>query len=153
MSSFMSELRVIPLPDGKNWKLTRPFSYHVGSQHSKTIIKVPAGFVTDFASIPTFIIAVLGLIGIYIGNHWGINQLFLLGIVSVLCASVMPRWGKYGKAAVIHDYLYHIKMFNRRMSDGIFLEAMKVLGVVYVERYAMYYAVRWLAFLSWKYHK
>ncbi len=55
MSSFTSELIVQPLPDGKNWELKRPFSYHVGSQYSREYIKVPVGFITDFASIPKFL--------------------------------------------------------------------------------------------------
>lgn len=55
MSSFTSELAVTPTYTGRDWKLVRPFIYHVGSKYSKAVVKVPAGFVTDFASIPKFI--------------------------------------------------------------------------------------------------
>lgn len=52
MSSFTTPLIVSPLPDGRNWKLVEPFEYHIGTKESADVISVPAGFVTDFASIP-----------------------------------------------------------------------------------------------------
>ena len=55
MSSFTSPLIVSPMTDGKRWKIMRPFTYHIGSQHSRYYIKVPQGFYMDFASIPKFL--------------------------------------------------------------------------------------------------
>ena len=150
MSSFTEELEVTPLSNSKDWKLLKPFDYHVGSLESDQVVTVPAGFVTDFASIPGLLIAILGLLGIAAGHYWGIIWLLLLGILAVLAAASLPRWGKYGKAAIIHDWLYHTKQLSRRMSDLIFLEGMEILSVGYIERTAMYRAVRWVGWLAWR---
>lgn len=76
-------------------------------------VVVPRGFVTDFASIPRFL--------------W----------------RVLPPTGKYGKAAVIHDFLYRTEAgATRAQADAVFLEAMSDLGVGFLKRYAMYLAVR-----------
>ena len=55
MSSFTSPLVVSVLPDGKHWRLERPFTYRVNSRYSRTYIKVPRYFITDWASIPKFL--------------------------------------------------------------------------------------------------
>ena len=73
---------------------------------------VPSGFVTDFASVPR------GL--------W----------------NIFPPHGKYSKAAVLHDYLYRCSVLSRKRCDEIFLTCMEVLGVPYMQRYAMYWGVR-----------
>jgi hypothetical protein len=120
MSSFTSALIVSPLPDGRNWTLVEPFEYHIGTKESADIISVPAGFVTDFASIP-FI-------------FW----------------SVLPFWGKYGKAAIVHDYLYFTKPCSRAFADYIFLEAMRVCNCPNWQSTVMYLAVRLFGCLAWK---
>lgn len=79
MSVFTENLIVSPLPDGNTWVLRRKFSYDVGQEGSGETIAVPAGFITDFASVPRPL--------------W----------------AVFPKWGKYGNAAVIHDYLYWVQ--------------------------------------------
>jgi hypothetical protein len=80
---------------------------------------VPAGFETDFASIPKL--------------FW----------------SILPPNGKYTGAAVIHDFLYHHHRYTRKRSDQIFREAMKVLGVNWLTRGIMYQAVRWFGAKAW----
>lgn len=112
MSSFTSELVAIPLPDGRRWRLAKGFTYHVGSKYSRDIIRVPAGFITDFASVPRI--------------FW----------------SLISSWGKHGKAAVVHDWLYRSGMRSRKKADEIFLEGMLVLGVNKIKAYIMYWAVR-----------
>jgi len=119
MSSFTTPLFVEHL-DGKNWKVIESFIYHVGEKGSDNIIIIPSGFVTDFASIPRFAWSIIG--------H--------------------PA-GKYGKAAVVHDYLYRNKIGSRKQADDVFLEAMDVLGVSKVKRYTMYYSVRAFGRGSW----
>jgi len=96
MSSFTSPLIVTPMPDGRKWKLLRPFTYHVGSRHSRHVIKVPKGFLTDFASIPRTI------------------------------EPLLAPWAKYNKAPIIHDFLYQTRELSRRKADRIFLEAMRI---------------------------
>lgn len=84
-------------------------------------ITVPTGFKTDFASIPRFM--------------W----------------NILSPTGKYGKAAVVHDYLYRTPgAASKPIADAIFLEAMKALGVGFFTRYTMYLAVRLFGGESYK---
>ncbi len=85
------------------------------------LIVVPSGFETDFASIPRPI--------------W----------------NLLPPTGKYGKAAVVHDYLYVMggkipevpgRVFTKKEADRMFLDAMGDLDVPWY-RFLMYQAVRW----------
>ena len=76
MSRFTDTLLVSPLADGKTWILRKEFGYDVGAKGSEDQVNVPALFMTDFASVPRLLWAVL------------------------------PRWGRYGNAAVIHDFCY-----------------------------------------------
>lgn len=134
MSSFTKEftkpLIVIDTGDGRKWQLAEDFQYHVGREDSNEIIRVPAGFITDFATIPQFL--------------WG----------------VFPPTGKYTKAAVIHDYLTANKgripyshsdtypeqityrCYSKRQVDSIFFEAMSVLGVNRIKKRIIWLAVR-----------
>ncbi len=120
MSSFTTPLIVQAEPDCKGWKLFRPFTYHIGTEYSKNKITVPKGFVTDFASVP--------------------NPVRML----------IPKWGKYGKAACLHDWLYNCKTVTRLEADNLFLEAMVVMGVPRWQRITMYIAVRAFGFWAWK---
>lgn len=72
---------------------------------------------------------------------------------------IIPRQGKYGKAAVVHDYLCTYKTIlvdgrpikiTRKKADEIFLEAMKVSKVNVVLRYLMYGYVRLYALVTGK---
>jgi hypothetical protein len=119
MSSFTSPLIVSPMPDGRYWQLVEEFDYAVGSKESNDKIHVPKGFVTDFASVPR--------------PFWWL----------------FPPWGKYGKAAVVHDYLYQYQLRTRREADDIFLEGMLVLGVEQWQARLMYRSVRCFAWLAW----
>ena len=119
MSSFTTELKVRPLPDNKRWELLEEFDYYLGSLDSGLYIRVPKGFITDFASVPRI--------------FW----------------AILPPWDKYGKAAVLHDYLYHSRKFIRILCDVIFYEAMVVLGVSRWKRWLLYLGVRiggWIPF-------
>lgn len=125
MSSFTSELIVSPLKDGRRWKLCKKFTYHIGSKYSRHWVKVPKGFVTDFASSPFFV--------------W----------------SFIPSWGRWGKAAVLHDYMYQTNykipyLKTRRDADNIFREAMGVLGVDKVRLFLIYWSVRLFAGRAYK---
>jgi hypothetical protein len=77
------------------------------------VVEVPPGFVTDFASIPRPL--------------W----------------SLLPPTGTYGRAAVIHDFLYRaVGYCPRAAADRTLLEAMTVLGVARLTRWAIYGGVR-----------
>lgn len=82
---------------------------------------VPAGFITDFASIPRAIWAYLA-----------------------------PSDPVIRDAAVIHDYLYSTKMFTRKECDEILFEAMLELGARRTQAYIVYLSVRLFGFSHWK---
>jgi hypothetical protein len=123
MSSFTTPLRVEANPDCKGWTLLEPFTYHIGYKDSPLTITVPKGFTTDFASVP--------------------NPL----------RGLIPQWGVYGKAAVLHDWLYFTKEQTRLEADNTFLEAMCALNTPRWQRFVMWLAVRTFGFLAWKERK
>ena len=123
MSSFTTPLDIRALDDGKTFQVVNPFRYRIGDVKSKNIITVPEGFKTDFASVPRIL--------------W----------------NILPPWGKYGKAAVLHDYLYYSGMFERKECDKIFLEAMKELGVGWIARKTIYSGVRIGGWIAWNKHR
>lgn len=123
MSSFTETLVVSPLPDGKTWVVMECFSYAIGDLETGRKIKVVPGFMTDFASIPRV--------------FWGI----------------LPKWGKYGNAAVVHDWNYWMQELNgvtRKEADDIMKEGMEVLGVKKWKQFFIYSAVRWFGWAAWK---
>lgn len=74
--------------------------------------EVPVGFVSDFASVPRM--------------FWW----------------VVPPWGRYSPAAVLHDWIYFTQIVNRLEADQVFRDHMGALGVSAWKRNAMYRAVR-----------
>jgi len=80
------------------------------------MLQVPAQFATDFASVPRL--------------FW----------------NLLPPDGPYGRAAVVHDYLYSTHGLHgelaREQCDEILLEAMTALGVHFLTREIIYAAVR-----------
>ena len=120
MSQFTTELNVRPLSDGVHWVLLDEFGYDVGFLGSDDTITAPAGFITDFASIPKIAWSIIG-----------------------------GPWGKYGKAAVIHDYLFATQQKSWRETNQIFLEGMQVLGVSWLKRTIMYSMVTAFSWVSW----
>lgn len=108
--------------DDGSWTVNQEFVYHIGGQDSGMAVVVPVGFKTDFASIPRL--------------FW----------------RILPPIGEYGKAAVVHDFLYASQTGSREWCDGVFLEAMTVLNVPAWKRYAMYHAVRFFGWLAWNQH-
>jgi hypothetical protein len=119
MSRFTEVLLVSPLADGKTWIVSRDFGYEVGSEGSGDMVDVAVGFQTDFASIP---------------------RVFWI---------VLPKWGRYGNASVIHDWLYWFQSRLRREADDIFLEAMGILDVGSVKKHTIYWAVRIFGRIAW----
>lgn len=98
---------------GDLWRLEEQFTYHVGSDDSTDVIVIPVGFETDFASIPKFL------------QGW------------------YPKAGPYLPAAIVHDYLCVTKTRSSQAAAAIFLEAMEVLKIPRLRRYAFFYAVLW----------
>ena len=125
MSSFTKPLTVTKV-NKRKWKIERSFTYFIGDENSDGEIRVPKGFITDFASIPRV--------------FW----------------TILPPDGKYTQAAVLHDFLYYKKgkltnmKLSRKECDGVFLEAMEVLSVSWIKRHTIYRAVRMFGWLPFK---
>jgi len=106
--------------DGKNWELVESFRYHLGSKESGLTITVPSGFKTNFASIPKV--------------FW----------------AILPPHGEWGKASVLHDWLYYSQTYHRFISDAIFLEAMHVLNVTAWKKWVIYYSLVIFGGFAWR---
>ncbi|WP_079906817.1 DUF1353 domain-containing protein [Salmonella enterica] len=94
-----------------NWRVYEPFEFYLSDDNSD-VISVPAGFITDLASVPRI--------------FW----------------TLLPPDGKYAKAAIIHDWMYDNALRTKKEADKIFLDGMTVLGVPKWKRMVMYWAVR-----------
>ena len=106
--------------DGTNWMLQSPLIHEFG-KNDRFFIIVPRGFVTDFASIPQ--------------------------PLEILHARISI--GRYGNAAVVHDYLYWRQDCTREQSDKILEIAMEEAGVSFLERKLIYETVRQLGQSAW----
>lgn len=88
-------------------------SFRYVDEIEKLSITVPAGFLTDFASIPTW------------------------------ARAIVPPFGRHAKAAVLHDWLYAIGEPGRKeVADNVFDHAMHELEVETWARELMVGAVR-----------
>jgi len=59
----------------------------------------------------------------------------------------LPRYGRYTRAAILHDYLWSVAVPAGRLSridaGGVFRSAMRELEVSFLRRWIMWAAVRW----------
>jgi len=85
-------------------------------------IVVPMGFVTDLASVPWF-------------ARW-----------------LVPTWGKFSAASIVHDWLYFDQPCSREEADTIFAELMKADGVRASRRMALVSGVRAGGWVAWRKH-
>jgi uncharacterized protein DUF1353 len=117
---FQSELRVAK-GSSSLWRVLAPFKarlfFDEGDDAPPAVLDrqkltVPAGFKTDFASVPRLPIAYL--------------------VAGDVCH----------RAPLLHDFLYRQGQIPRAWCDRIFLEAMVAEGVSWWRRRAMYAAVR-----------
>jgi hypothetical protein len=118
---FLSPLVV--RDDGGTFVLVEPLQY--ASAVLDGVLTVPAGFPTDFASIPR------GL--------W----------------NILPPVGKYDAGAVCHDRLYRDGGFGGRaiargVADRVLREAMEVSGVNRVQRWLIYAGLRTGGWVVWR---
>lgn len=80
---------------------------------------VPAGFKTDLASVPRIL--------------W----------------NILPPFGSYSSAAVIHDFLYQFNGVSRVQADAILNEAMQVQNVGRWTRWTIWSGVRLGGWKPW----
>lgn len=125
MSEFLNLLDVRLVDPGANdgtgqWLLLNEFSYR--SDRLGSVVTVPRGFSTDFASVPRQSIVMWGLYG-----------------------------GRGMRAAVVHDYITRQRLFHREKCDRVFLEAMLADGMPFAKALPMYLAVAaYTASGAWK---
>ena len=112
----------------KYYKVTQSFRYYLDETNPDVWAYVPAGYLSDGASVPK--------------PFWWL----------------LPPWGRYGQAAVLHDILCEGKTLfkdeipyeiSRKEADHIFLDAMRHTDVPWYTRYPMFLAVRAWGILGW----
>jgi hypothetical protein len=92
-------------------------NYNLRYQGGWQLFVIPKGFETDFASVPRAFTAII------------------------------PKQGRWTRAAVLHDWLVSKGVVSRKDADGIFRRAMKESGVGW-QRKVMYAALRVHAFFT-----
>lgn len=92
--------------------LDKQIQWKPGPDQSGPEVIVPAGFVTDLASIPRI--------------FW----------------SVLPSDGVYTFPAIVHDYMYWTQKHPRELADDVFRQGMDDMKVPAVDAWAIHRAVR-----------
>lgn len=103
--------------DGVYSVLTAPLGYNI--EMTSRFLEVPAGFVTDYASVPQLL-------------QWAV-----------------PKIGAYSVPAIVHDYLYWDQTCTREQADKILYAAMEEYDVNLPTRLLVYLAVRVGAASAW----
>jgi len=106
-------------PEGdprRPWRTARRHDYETASIR----LSVPAGFRTDLASVPRFLL-------------WLVDPL-----------------GKHQRAAVFHDSAYAFQYTTRFEADAIFRSILEADGVTWLRVWGLYYAVRIFGGEAWE---
>ena len=132
-AAFLDDLVGAPLPGRDLFVLGAPFRYRTGAGR---LVTVPAGFETDFASVPRLLRAIID-----------------------------PTKLESAWAAVVHDYLYQqgpdapyrleetgesARGFSRSEADDIFHEALRLLGIDPFDAWTMWAGVRAGGWATWR---
>ncbi len=107
--------------DGTNFVLVDDLDYKI--ERTGRTIRVPSGFVTDFASVP-----------------W-----YARSAISVL--------GRHSIPAIVHDYLYWEQRCAREQADAILFDAMDEYKSAAWQQWLVYYSVHWRAGGAWEENK
>lgn len=122
-AASISYLKLDPLRDGRTFRLIESVTF----THGDFRCRVPAGFETDFASIP------------------GIGRIFL------------PKWGKYGWAAILHDFLYSnhpgARGVSRKEADRLLMVFMKLRDTPLIQAFAIWASVRAFGWMFYRKRK
>ncbi|RBY95520.1 hypothetical protein DQ237_13385 [Blastococcus sp. TF02-8] len=109
---------VVRRVDDDDWAVVEPLTY----RGRRDRFVVPAGFLTDFATVPRVVV-------------W-----------------LVPRFGRYTAAAILHDWLctegIRSGVVTSREADGIFRRVMRENGVPVLRRWLMWTGVRWGALVD-----
>lgn len=130
MSKFTEEDeptgRFLPHPRGHLFQLLTELVFHVGSEQSPSVVRVPVGTLTDFASIPR-------TVQLFIPKDIGRRA----AIIHDYLYQTRGLGGKY----------------TRKQCDEIFLDALSVLNVDWPTRKTLYAGVRIGGWVAWRNHK
>jgi hypothetical protein len=83
-------------------------------------IIIPAGFITDLASVPR------------------------------IAQAVIPKTGPYAAAAILHDYLFVTQTHSYAAANRLFLDAMTACGVRWTQRNLIWLAVTVGGWPAWR---
>jgi hypothetical protein len=110
------------------WRVMNTFRFYPDASDKKTYVEVPEGFLSDGATVPR--------------PFWWL----------------LPPWGTYGQAAIVHDYLCEtgkmvvadaeFALRTRADAERIFKDSMLASGVPTWKKNVMYIAVRVFSKLS-----
>jgi hypothetical protein len=115
---FESTSLVVRRVDAQTWAVVDALVY----RGNRDRFVVPAGFRTDFATVPRLVV-------------W-----------------LVPRFGAYTLAAILHDWLctegIRSGAVTSREADGLFRRVMRESGVPVLRRWLMWCGVRWGALVD-----
>lgn len=117
---FLTRLQLTDRPEPDLWTVAAPLVWECPAGH----ITVPAGFVTDLASIPR-----------------------VLRNLPWLDPNGLSR-----RPAVLHDYLYGSnpgRVFGKQFADSLLASALVSEGASQTVAQTFYYAVHWFGASSW----
>lgn len=121
--------RATQLLGRKFYKVTQSFRFFRSREEPNVWAYVPAGYLSDGASVPRLF-------------QW-----------------LIPAWGRYGQAAVLHDILCDtLQLFKngvpvgitRREADHLFLDGMIAAKVPWYTRWVLFAAVRLWGMFGWR---
>lgn len=132
MNNFLGDL-LVGYIDGKRWLVAEEFTYRLCQPDGVQFVRIPRGFVTDFASMP----------------------------LNVIFRSPGGKWDKpavvhdclYKTASVSVEGKQEPRPITREEADAIFNEAMEVAGVDPVRRWIIYRGVRLGGGRAWNQHR
>lgn len=136
VNRVLDRIQVEPVwPKYKTWLLLTTFEYRLGSDDGSEFVRVEAGFVTDFASIPRPL--------------WWLWP---------------PSQGPYLAATLVHDCLYKTgyvvnretgarRTINRGEADDVMKEIMEVCETPLATKRGLFRGVRLGGWLAWARHR
>ncbi len=115
-------LILMPFADEDWWILLQNVGWVPDASDGPGVVRVdvPKGFVTDLASVPSYL--------------W----------------PILAKTGRYGNAAVYHDWLYWDQAITREVADRVFDRAMHDMGVDAITRRLMWAGVRVFGGSCWQ---
>lgn len=113
---------LLPFADQDWWIVYKPIGWVPDAADGPEAVRVdvPRGYVTDLATVPWYL--------------W----------------SILNKTGRYGNAAIYHDWLYWQQTCTRAQADHVFDRAMHDMGVDAVTRNIVWVAVRLFGERYWR---